>query len=610
MNIQTERSPFPLKLLLAALLCAAASLLLAGAAQAQDNTYQNPLPVTADGAAVESCADPALVHAEDEGAWYMYCTTDPFSGADRNDAGELIFHLIPIFRSTDLVHWSHVGDAFSERPAWVAPTAGLWAPDIRYFNDQYYLYFTAPDTSLPGGGSAIGVATSDSPTGPWVDSGAPVVEPHAPDCCPGDKRWTFDPAIIEDDSGQRYIFYGSYFGGISARELSDDGLHSDPATQVNIAIPNRYEGAFVVQRDGYYYLFASATDCCRGPLTGYTVFVGRSENVLGPYVDRDGVSLLAGRVGGTPILSMNGNRWVGPGHNAVITDLAGQDWIVYHAIDRHDPYFAGEVGFTKRPVLMDALDWVDGWPTVRGGRFVSDTPQTAPVAQQGDPEREAFPLLPSEEPRNLIPKVSHEFDGSTLPAIWTWIRKPADGTYGVEGGTFRFDTQTADLHEDSNNASVLVQPAPANDYMVETKVRLDLPAEGCCYNYVQAGLVIYGDDDNYIKLTHVSIWETRQTEYAKEMGPVPAGYPRYGNSVIASPGEWTWLRIARHACGSEECYTGYTSLDGVTWTRGATWTHNLGRNVRIGLVAMGGTGFAANFDYVRTYVLRPAEKAR
>ena len=99
-----------------------------------------------------------------------------------------------------------------------------------------------------------------------------------------------------EDDGQKYIFFGSYYGGIAARELSADGLQSNPApeSQVQITIPNRYEGAEVVFRDGYWYLFVSATNCCNGPLTGYSVFVGRSVNVLGPYVDREGVSLLRG----------------------------------------------------------------------------------------------------------------------------------------------------------------------------------------------------------------------------------------------------------------------------------------------------------------------------
>ena len=48
-------------------------------------------------------------------------------------------------------------------------------------------------------------------------------------------------------------------------------MHSDPATQTNVAIANKYEGSEVVHRGGFYYLFVSATDCCRGPLTGYAV---------------------------------------------------------------------------------------------------------------------------------------------------------------------------------------------------------------------------------------------------------------------------------------------------------------------------------------------------
>ncbi|MCE7986828.1 MAG: arabinan endo-1,5-alpha-L-arabinosidase [Caldilinea sp. CFX5] len=600
MNALRLHSPRRLRLVVVTFFVCIAVVVSSRSLFANGSRYQNPLPVrTPAGMVVESCADPSVIQAG--AAWYLYCTTDPLSSTDRDSNGRLIFHLIPIFTSTDLVNWTYVGDAFATRPGWVAADAGLWAPEIEFFNNQYYLYYTASNTSLPGG-SAIGVATSPSPTGPWTDTGTPVVEPHAPPCCPNDRRWTFDPALITDDSGQRYIYYGSYFGGISARVLSADGLTSDPNSQVQITIANRYEGGYVVRRDGYYYLFASATDCCRGPLTGYSVFVGRSTSPLGPFVDREGVSLLAGRVGGTPVISMNGNRWVGPGHNAVITDLAGQDWFFYHAIDRNDPYFAGEVGFTKRPVLVDALDWVDGWPTVRNGNWASDKPQPKPVAQPGDRPRDPDRPLPPQTPGRLLQELSTEFDGATLPSNWNWVRPPAGG-FGLENGTFRFDTQAADLFESSNNASVLRVSAPRHDYIVETRVKLNLPSEGCCFNFVQAGLMIYGNDDNYIKLVHVSIWETRQTEFAKEEGPVAAGYPRYGNTVVSSPDEWTYLRIARRVCGNEECYAAYISRDGATWTRGGTWTHRLRNDSSIGLVAMGGTGFTANFDYVRVYRL-------
>ena len=143
----------------------------------------------------------------------------------------------------------------------------------------------------------------------------------------------------------------------------------------------------------------------------------------------------------------------------------------------------------------------------------------------------------------------------------------------VSGGLLRWEVEHTDLYVDTNTASVLVRDAPTRDYVVETKVRLSgLPDEGCCFNYAQAGLVIYGDDDNFIKLTDISIWETRQTEFAKELNPVPEGWSRYGNTVVGPPGDdWTYLRIVvehlsgaeqREAGGDTERYTAYTSQDG------------------------------------------------
>ena len=132
---------------------------------------------------------------------------------------------------------------------------------------------------------------------------------------------------------------------------------------------------------------------------------------------------------------------------------------------------------------------------------------------------------------------------------------------------------------------------------------LNLPPEGCCYNFVQAGVLIYGDDDNYLRLMHVSIWETRQTEFAKEFIDPFSGQAHFGGTLVGPPAETTWLRIAKRTRGGQEHYTAYTSGDGQHWIRGGTWTHNLGQSARIGLASMGGSGFTAKFDYVRVYRL-------
>lgn len=584
---------------------------------AETGTYSNPLqPIVPGDGIVESCADPTVIEGQGVGDdyWYMYCTTDPLNGDDRDASGNLVFHRIPTLRSRDLVEWTYVGDAFAANPAWVMPGAGLWAPEIQYFNGQYYLYYGVTDVQDAVSGeagcpydNAIGVATSSSPTGPWTDSGGPVIEPRrgGPGC---NFYWTFDPDVLLGPDGQTYIYYGSYYGGVQVRLLSSDGLVAPAATAVQVTIPNRYEGSEVIYKNGAYWYFGSATNCCNGPLTGYSVFAGRSTSPTGPFLDRDGVSLLAGRVGGTPVLSMNGNRWVGPGHQTTFRDHDGQWWVIYHAVDRNDPYFKDEVGFTKRPPLLDPLDWRNGWPTVRGGYWASDSELPAPAAQPTDTTAYVPRFKPDDRPKTLLPDYSDEFNEGSLSAAWSWVRQPAAGTYDESAGSFRFDSQKADLYVDSNNASVLVRPAPGDSFVVETKVRLDLPAEGCCHNYTQAGLVIYANDDAYLKLVHVSIWETRQTEFAKEVASAPPGYPRYGNTVVASPSEWTWLRIVRRIDGPREQYTAYTSRDGIHWTRGGTWTHRLRGDVRIGLVSMAEPGdqeWRAWFDYVRVYRLDP-----
>lgn len=597
--------------------------LIAGAvpAAAASQNYRNPLDMRIPGDGfVESCADPTVIRGQTAGDnyWYMYCTTDPLNDEDKT-GDDFNFRLIPMLRSTDLVNWTYMGEAFAERPDWAESTAGLWAPEIQYFNGQYYLYFGVTDVKPAISGdrpecdrdNAIGVATSASPLGPWTVSSAPVVEPRFAfpegpgQPCDSAWFWTYDPEVITEEGGtQKYIYFGSYFGGVHVRELSADGFTSNPATQVQITIANRYEGTEVLYRDGFYYFLGSATNCCNGPETGYSVFVGRSASPTGPFVDREGVSLLNGRVGGSVFLTMNGNRWVGPGHQTTFQDYDGQWWTIYHAIDRNDPYFEGAPGFEKRPALLDPVDWYsyDGaeWPQVRGGLWASDQPMKRPAAQPGQRTlyKEFSPLR--HNVRQLIDR--DEFNG-TMDGEWSWVREPAATQYRMTPQTFQFDTQAADLYETDNSASVLLRDLPAGNWIAETKVRINLPPEGCCFNYVQAGMVVYGDDNNYLKLVHASIWETRQTEWAKEVQADSRVGPHYGNTVVAAPGEWTWFRIARWERGGQVQYQAYVSRDGETWNRGGVWTHDLD-DPQLGLVSMGGSGFTADFDYVRIYKLQ------
>ncbi len=97
--------------------------------------------------------------------------------------------------------------------------------------------------------------------------------------------------------------------------------------------------------------------------------------------------------------------------------------------------------------------------------------------------------------------------------------------------------------------------------------------------------------------------QTRQIVFTKAVGPVPRRTPHEGNAVVGPAATWIYLRIVKRTRPGEEIYTAYSSRDGAQWLQGSTWTATLGGDARIGLVAMGGAGFTADFDYVQVYAL-------
>ena len=145
----------------------------ASAAPEATGTYVNP--ISRDFA--DTFADPAVIRGKD-GFWYSYGTSDPLREGDNE------FHRIPIARSTNLVDWDYVGDAFTTEtlPTWAdqARRASIWAPDIRYVNGQYRMYYVVTETTVTPepNDNAVGMATAPTPAGPWTDSGAPVVGPR------------------------------------------------------------------------------------------------------------------------------------------------------------------------------------------------------------------------------------------------------------------------------------------------------------------------------------------------------------------------------------------------------------------------------------------------
>jgi len=294
--------------------------------------------------------DPAVMRDAD-GWFYAYGTQSESEGR--------IFN-IQVARSRDLVQWEHLGDALPEKPRWAADKQVIWAPHVIHDPAlrRYFMYYSAePDRD---GGKCLAIASADLPSGPFTDSGEPLL-------C-GERFEHIDPMAFDDPkTGQRLLYWGSASKPIRVRELAPDRMRfaaDSPVRELILADPERaysrlVEGAWVTYRAGTYYLFYSGDRCC-GANANYALMVARSNNALGPF------ELL-----GAPIVERSA-EWNAPGHNSMVTDDEGTDWIFYHAV-REAP---------RRLMLLDRIEYRDGWPRVAGDH-PSHTPQQRPAIGRG-----------------------------------------------------------------------------------------------------------------------------------------------------------------------------------------------------------------------------------
>jgi arabinan endo-1,5-alpha-L-arabinosidase len=313
-------------ILFSSILCLSACNTFQNGVEAKpEATYRNPVINT-------SLPDPTVIKADD-GYFYLYATED--------------IHNMPIYRSKDLVFWQFMGTVFTDqtRPTF-EPNGGLWAPDINLINGKYVLYYSM---SVWGGEQTcgIGVATADNPDGPFTDHGKLFRSNEI------GVQNSIDPCFVEDN-GKKYLFWGS-FRGIYAIELSDDGLSLKSGAGKNLVAGTAYEGTYIHKRNGFYYLFASIGSCCEGLKSTYTTVVGRSKNLLGPYLDKQGNSMMDNH---HEILIHKNAKFVGTGHDSeIVQDGKGQDWMFYHAVSVDNP--------KGRMLMLDRIRWDNDWPFVQ-----------------------------------------------------------------------------------------------------------------------------------------------------------------------------------------------------------------------------------------------------
>ena len=271
--------------------------------------------------------DTLMVHdpvmAFEDGKYYLLSTGMGISWATSAD------------RKTWTVHPTHF---MGEVPQWTRDLVPgfrehVWAPDIIRWHGRWWLMYSC--STFGKNTSAIGLLSSKSLARPeWKDEGCVVASnsPKALDATRDD--WNaIDPNIVIDRNDQPWLTYGSFWDGIQLVRL-DSTMHvmqgfkpttiarryGTPMPDIknptsDFAGPNAIEAPFIYQRDGWYYLFVSWDYCCRGSQSTYRVVCGRSRNVTGPYLDREGKPMLDG--GGTLVIEGDKTLFEAAGHCAV-----------------------------------------------------------------------------------------------------------------------------------------------------------------------------------------------------------------------------------------------------------------------------------------------------
>lgn len=290
--------------------------------------------------------DPTIIQSKQDGRYYIFSTGRG----------------IPIHRSNDLVNWERIGRVFDTSvPEWarleVPGSRNIWAPEISYFNGKYHLYYSV--STFGSQRSCVGLATNvnlhpASKDYKWIDQGK-VVE-----SAPGKTGFNaIDASPFIDKDGSIYLAFGSFWDGINM-------IHIDPATGKMPTFESRLyslarrpvhhaiEAAYIINRNGYYYLFVSFDACCDGVKSTYRVMVGRSKRVTGPYLDIEGKRMTEG--GGSLVLASHEN-WRGPGHNSILQTPNG-DFMVHHTYDARET--RGGRNLQIRPMLWTS----QGWPVV------------------------------------------------------------------------------------------------------------------------------------------------------------------------------------------------------------------------------------------------------
>lgn len=302
--------------------------------------------------------DPVMAY--EDGVYYLYCTG----------------HGITQMTSTDRQHWTLSREGVlpnGKIPVWTHDSVPgfethIWAPDVVKYRGKWYMGYSC--STFGKNTSAIGLLSNKclSDKDGWKDEGCIVASRGNRD------NWNaIDPNFIIDEKGKPWMTWGSFWDGIQlipldktmhpkkgakpqtiARRHAIGDASAEPNPTSKFAGTNAIEAPFIMRHGGYYYLFVSWDYCCRGIKSNYRVAVGRSKNVSGPYLDRDGKPMLEG--GGTLLLEGDKKEYEALGHCSAYSFSDG------------DVFFCHGYSVAKNGasiLVQKRIHWTeDGWLTL------------------------------------------------------------------------------------------------------------------------------------------------------------------------------------------------------------------------------------------------------
>ncbi len=363
---------------------------------------------------------------------------------------------LPILHSKDLVNWTIIGHALKKQIPFdhfskTQHGNGVWAPSIRYHNNQFYIFYPDPDFG-------IYVITSQKINGDWS-------EPKLVEAGKG----LIDPCPLWDDDGKVYLIHA--FAGSRAgiknilviKQMNADATKTIDAGKLVYdahGIETTVEGPKLYKRNNYYYIFAPAG----GVSTGYQIVL-RSKNIYGPYERK-------------VVLHQGSTNINGPHQGAWVTTQKNEDWFLH---------FQDKAAY-GRIIHLQPIIWKNDWPII--GANIDKDGVGEPVSQFKKPNvGNVFEKITAQD--------SDEFNNAELGLQWQWQANPQQSwAYNYNDALRMFSQKKSDSAKNYWDVpNVLLQKFPAEEFKVTTNINFHPNLEN-----EKIGFMVMGTDYAYLSL--------------------------------------------------------------------------------------------------------------